>query len=321
MASLLAERQQTVEGGMESIDRVSKVVSLAEAAVLVQDGDHVALSGFACARNATAFSHELIRQSRRDLTLSACILGLDADLLVGAGAVKRLVYGGGSLDRYGPIFCVNRAYEQNKVVAEYYSSLAVTFRYLAGALGIPFMPIKSMMGSDLLTRLKEETAPDNVREMDDPFTGEHVVLVRAMQPDVAVLQVQMCDAEGNARIYGPKWENAEAARAAKKVVVITEDLVPVDVIRQQPELTVVPGFHVDAVVHLPFGAHPTSLYKYYDHDEEHLKLYVSKARSEAGIQEYIDEYVLGAKDHLDYLEKVGGLRHLSTLKADPLLGY
>jgi hypothetical protein len=103
---------------------------------------------------------------------------------------------------------VTRAYEQNKVVAEYYSSLAVTFRYLAGALGIPFMPIKSMMGSDLLKRLKEETAPDNVCEMDDPFTGEHVVLVKALQPDVAVLQVQMCDAEGNARIYGPRWENA-----------------------------------------------------------------------------------------------------------------
>ena len=299
----------------------SKVVSLAEAAQLVKDGDHVALSGFACARNATAFSHELIRQGRRDLTLSACILGLDADLLVGAGAVKRLVYGGGSLDRYGPIFCVNRAYEQNKVVAEYYSSLAVTFRYLAGALGIPFMPIKSMIGSDLLKRLKEETAPDNVRQMDDPFTGEHVVLVKALQPDIAVLQVQKCDAEGNAQILGPRWENAEAARAAKKVVIITEDLVPTDVIRQQPELTVVPGFHVDAVVQLAYGAHPTSLYRYYDHHEEHLRLYVGKARSEAGVAEYIDEYILKAKDHMDYLEKVGGLRELSKLKADPLLGY
>jgi len=299
----------------------NKVVSLAEAGALVKDGDHVALSGFACARNATAFSHELIRQGRRDLTLSACILGLDADLLVGAGAVKRLIYGGGSLDRYGPIFCVNRAYEQKKVVAEYYSSLAVTFRYLAGALGIPFMPIKSMMGSDLLKRLEEETAGDNVREMDDPFTGEHVVLVKAMQPDVAVLQVHQCDSEGNARIYGPRWENLEAARAAKKVVIITEDLVPVDIIRQQPELTVVPGFHVDAVVQLPYGAHPTSLYKYYDHDEEHLKFYVSKARSEAGIKEYIDEYIMKTTDHMDYLEKVGGLRELSKLKADPLLGY
>jgi acyl CoA:acetate/3-ketoacid CoA transferase len=178
-----------------------------------------------------------------------------------------------------------------------------------------------MMGSDLLKWLKEETAPDNVREMDDPFGGEHLVLVKAMNPDVAVLQVQMSDAEGNCRVLGPTWENAEAARAAKKVVVITEDLVPVDIIRQQPELTLVPGFHVDAVVHLPYGAHPTSLYKYYDHDEEHLKHYVSKARSEKGIAEYIDEYIIQTKDHMDYLDKVGGLRVLSALKANPLLGY
>src|SRR5438045_7952719 len=123
----------------------SKVVSLAEAAALVKDGDHVALSGFACARNATAFSHELIRQGRRDLTLSAAILGMDADLLVGAGRVRRLVYGGGSLDRFGPIQCVNRAYEQGTVVAEYYSSLAVCFRYLARSLVLPFTSIQSML--------------------------------------------------------------------------------------------------------------------------------------------------------------------------------
>ncbi|HZT08145.1 MAG TPA: CoA-transferase [Chloroflexota bacterium] len=299
----------------------SKVVSLAEAASLVHDGDHVALSGFACTRNAVAFSHELIRQGRHDLTLSACVLGLDADLLVGAGAARRLIYGGGSLDRYGPIQCVNRAYEQKKVVAEYYSSLAVSFRYLAGALGIPHMPIRSMLGSDLLTRLEEETAPDSVREMDDPFTGERLVLLRALQPDVAVLQVQMADAEGNARVYGPRWENAEAARAARQVVVITEDLVPVDLIRQQPELTIVPGFHVSAVVHLPFGAHPTSLYRYYDHDEEHLKHYVSKARTDAGVAEYIDEFIIKTGDHFGYLERVGGIAALSALKADPLLGY
>src|SRR5262245_28716543 len=89
-----------------------KLTTLAAAAALVKDGDHVALSGFACARNAIAFSHELIRQGRRDLTLSAAILGMDADLLVGAGRVRRLIYGGGSLDRFGPIQCVNRAYEQ-----------------------------------------------------------------------------------------------------------------------------------------------------------------------------------------------------------------
>jgi acyl CoA:acetate/3-ketoacid CoA transferase alpha subunit len=298
-----------------------KVTTLAEAAALVKDGDHVALSAFACARNAIPFSHELIRQGRRDLTISGAILGMDADLLVGAGRVRRLIYGGGSLDRFGPIQCVNRAYEQGAVVAEYYSSLAVCFRYLAGALGIPFMPIQSMLGSDLLKRLETETATENIREMDDPFTGEHVVLLRALVPDVAVIYAHQADEEGNARIYGPIWENSEAAKAARQVVILTEELVSTDVIRQQPELTIIPSFRVNAVVHTPWGAHPTSLYKYYDHDEDHLRLYVRQARSEAGVQEYIEQYVLQPKTHWEYLERIGGLPKLMSIKADPLLGY
>lgn len=304
-----------------SIPITSKVATLTEAAALVHDGDHVAVAGFACARNAVAFSHELIRQGKRDLTLSGVVLGMDSDLLVGAGLVRRLIYGGGSLDRFGPIQCVNRAYEQGAVVAEYYSSLAVCFRYLAGALGVPFMPIKSLLGSDLLERLERETAPDNVHEMDCPFTGEHIVLLRALVPDVAVVQVQMADEEGNARILGPRWDNNEAVNAARQVVVLAEELVSTDVIRQQPELTAIPGFRVSAVVHLPYGAHPTSMYRCYDHDEEHLRLYVARARSEAGVKEYLQEYVLGVRDHFEYLERVGGLAKLAEIKADALLGY
>ncbi|HEY3115354.1 MAG TPA: CoA-transferase [Chloroflexota bacterium] len=304
----------------QAVER-SKLTSLAEAAAIVRDEDNLAVGGFACARNAVAFSRELIRQGRRDLTLSGVVLGMEADLLVGAGAVKRLIYGGGSLDRYGPIQCINRAYEQGKIVAEYYSSLAVNFRYLAGALGIPYMPIKSMLGSDLLTRLEQDTAADVVKEGECPFTSEHLVLVRALVPDVTVLQVQMADELGNAQILGPRWDNDEAAKAARQVIVITEELVSTDIIRRQPELTVLPGFRVDAVVHLPFGAHPTSLYRCYDHDADHLKLYVGKARTEAGLEEYLDEYVREPRDHFEYLDRVGGLAHLSTLKADPVLGY
>jgi acyl CoA:acetate/3-ketoacid CoA transferase alpha subunit len=304
-----------------SIPVRSKVASLSDAAALVHDGDHIAVGGFACARNTMAFSHELIRQGKRNLTLSGVVLGMDSDLLVGAGAVRRLIYGGGSLDRFGPIQCVNRAYERGSIVAEYYSSLAVCFRYLAGALGVPFMPIKSLLGSDLLDRLQRETAPDNVREMDCPFTGEHVVLLRALVPDVAVVHVQMADEEGNARILGPRWDNDEAVSAARQVVVLAEEIVSTDVIRQQPELTAIPAFRVTAVVHAPYGAHPTSMFRCYDHDEDHLRLYVGKARSDAGVKEYIDEYVLGPRDHFGYLERVGGIAKLAEIKADELLGY
>ncbi|MEA2638795.1 MAG: hypothetical protein QOF51_189 [Chloroflexota bacterium] len=299
---------------------MSKVRSLAEAAALVKDGDHLAMGGFSCARNAIAFSHELIRQEKRELTLSGCVLGMDADLLVGAGAARRLIFGGSNVDRYGSTNCTNRAIERGDVIAENYSALAVSFRYLAGALGVPFLPIKSMLGSDLLAGLRA-TAPENLREMDCPFTGEHVALLRALTPDVAVVQVQMADDEGNARIYGPRWENREATRSARQVVVITEELVPTEVIRQQPELTVIPGFRVSAVVPLPFGAHPTPLYRCYDADEAHLERYVRQSRSEAGIGEYLDEYVRGPGDHYGYLARAGGLAALAGLRADPARGY
>jgi acyl CoA:acetate/3-ketoacid CoA transferase alpha subunit len=291
----------------------TKVVSLHEAAALVRDGDHLALSGFACARNAVAFSHELIRQGRRDLTLSACILGMDADLLVGAGCVRKVIYGGGSLDRFGQLQRVNEAIEQNRLEAEYTSSLAVCFRYLAGALGLPFMPIKSLLGSDLVD--------DEQKSMDCPFTGESLLLLRAMQPEVAVVQVQMADAEGNARLLGPRWDNNEAIKAARQVVVIAEELVPTELIRRQPELTVVPGFRVSAVVPLAYGAHPTSVYGCYDYDPEHLTTYVDRTRTQAGFDDYLAEYVLQPKDHFEYLDRVGGVARLTALRADPVLGY
>ena len=286
--------------------------SLGEAAALVKDGDHLALSGFACARNAVAFSHELIRQGRRDLTLSACILGMDADLLVGAGCVRKVIYGGGSLDRFGQLQRVNEAIEQDRLEVEYISSLAVCFRYLAGALGLPFMPIKSLLGSDLAGAQKT---------MDCPFTGEPLLLLQAMQPDVAVLQVQMADAEGNARLLGPRWDSNEAVKAARQVIVVTEELVSTELIRRQPELTVVPGFRVSAVVPLAYGAHPTSVYGCYDYDAQHLTSYVRFSRSQTGFDSYVAEYVLEPASHFEYLEKVGGVRALTALRADPVLGY
>jgi acyl CoA:acetate/3-ketoacid CoA transferase alpha subunit len=293
---------------------MSKVRTLAEAAALVKDGDHVALSGFAISRNAVAFSHELIRQGRRDLTVSQAIVGLDADVLVGAGCVRHLIYGGGSLDRFGLVEQINRAYEQKRISTESLSSLAVCFRYLAGALGVPFMPIKSLLGSEIAERLRDS---GTIREMDDPFGGEKVLLLKALQPDFMVLQAQMADEDGNARVLGPLWDSKEAARAAERVIVIAEELVPTEVIRQQPELTTVPGFRVAAVVPLAYGAHPTALYRCYDYDSDQLREYVSRSRSD--FDGYLRDYVLG-HTHEEYLERVG-VSKLMSLKASSLYGY
>jgi acyl CoA:acetate/3-ketoacid CoA transferase alpha subunit len=267
-----------------------------------------------------AFAAEVIRQGIKGLTVSQCVGAMDADLLAGAGALERIVYGGGSLDRFGRLNCVNRGIEGGTLCAEEYSSLSMAFRYLAGSLGLPFIPIRSLRGSDILHRL-HETAPSEIAYVDDPFTGEDWLVLKPLVPDVAVVQVQAADEEGNAWILGPRWDNEEQVKAGKRAIVITERLVPLETIRREPERTIIPGFRVSHVVHLPFAAHPTSVYQAYDYDADHIRLYVAASQSPQGFEEYLEEYVYGVQDHWAYLERVGGMKHLTGLAADPVLGY
>src|SRR5512136_803575 len=216
---------------------MSKLTTLQEAVASIPSGSHLALSGFAITRCAMAFAREVIRRKIRGLTVSQCVGAMDADLLVGAGAVDRLIYGGGSLDKFGRLACVNRGIEKGTLEVEEYSSLSVAFRYLAGSLGLPFMPIRSLRGSDLMARLKERTGSD-LAAITDPFTGEEWPVLKPLRPDVAVVQVQVADEEGNAWILGPRWDNSEQVRASQRTIVITERVVSDETIRQNPERTV-----------------------------------------------------------------------------------
>jgi glutaconate CoA-transferase subunit A len=299
---------------------MTKLSALSEAVVSIAGGAHVALSGFATSRCAMAFAHEVIRQGIKELTVSQCVLGMDADILVGAGAVARIVSGGGSRGRFGQHHCINRGIEQGTLVAEEYSSLSIAFRYLAGSLGLPFIPTRSLRGSDILKRLRE-VAPSEIGDVDDPFTGENWLVLKPLLPDVAVVQVQIADEDGNAWILGARWVNEEQVKASKRAIVITEQLVPTEVIRREPERTVIPGFRVSHVVHLPFATHPSNLYRAYDYDPDHIAEYAEASKTEEGFQEYLDKYVYGVKDHWDYLELLGGMKYLARLAADPVLGY
>ena len=299
---------------------MTKVTTLAEAVASISSGAHVALSGFAITRCTMAFAREIIRQGIKGLTISQCVGAMDADMLVGAGAVKRIIYGGGSLDRFGRLACVNRGIEDGTLVAEEYSSLSIAFRYLAGSLGLPFIPIRSLRGSDLMRQIEERTG-SNLATITDPFTGESWPVLNPLLPDVAVVQVQIADEEGNACIMGPKWDNAEQAKASKRTIVIAEQVVSSEVIRQKPEQTVIPDLLVSHVVELPFAAHPTSVYRVYDYDAEQIERYVAATSTPEFFQAYLDEYVYSVKDHWDYLEKIGGMRRLNDLRADPILGY
>ena len=298
-----------------------KVKSIADVVRTIPDGSHIALGGFAVARNAIVPVHELIRQQKKNLTVSQCVMGLDTDLLVGAGLVSRLMVGGGSLDRFGRVECVNRARESGSLVSVDMSSLSVCFGYLAGALGISFIPVKSLISSEILERLERGPGADNLRRMKCPFTGEEYLLLRAIQPDVSFVHVQRADPAGNCQIDGPRWENEEQAKAARRVVVVAEELVSTDYIRRSPERTILPGHRVEAVVHQPFGAHPTAVFGCYDYDAEHLELYVEHARQPERVRDYQDRFILGTRDHWEYLEAVGGLKRLEGLRADRILGY
>ena len=299
---------------------MTKLVSLSEAVASIPSGAHVALSGFAITRCAMAFAREVIRQGIRKLTLSQSLGAMDTDLLVGGGAVERVIYGGGALDRFGRLERINAAIENGSIQAEEYSSLSIAFRYLAGSLGLPFIPIRSLSGSSVLSQLQERTGSD-IAFINDPFSGDRWLALKPLIPDVAVAQIQTCDEEGNAWIMGPKWDSAEQAKASTRTIVIAEHIVSTDVIRREPERCVIPNLLVSHVVELPFGAHPTSVYREYDYDAGAIKKYVEATREPDFWRAYLDKYVYGVKDHSEYLELVGGRGHLNSLRADPVLGY
>ncbi len=299
---------------------MSKVTTLEQAVASISSGDHVALSGFAITRCCMAFARQVIRQGLKGLTISQCVGARDADLLVGAGAVERIIYGGGSLDRFGRLACINRGIEDGTLAAEEYSSLSVAFRYLAGSLGLPFMPIRSLRGSDLMRQIQERAASD-VAEVVDPFTNERWPVLKPLQPDVAVVQVQTADADGNAWIMGPRWDNVEQAKASRRTIVLAEHIVPAEVIQRDPERTVIPGLLVSHVVELPFGAHPTSVYREYDYDAVHIQKYVEATCEPHSLRSYLDETVFSVASHDEYLEKLVGPERLRDLCADAVLGY
>ena len=298
-----------------------KIKSVSEVVATIPNGAHIALGGFAIARNVITIVHELIRQQKRELVVSQGVAGLDTDLLVGAGLVSRLIIGGGSLDRFGPVHCINRARETGSLALRGLDqplALLPLSRGRAWALLHPDQ-IADRLGNPGTARAR--AGAGDVKPMQCPFTGETYIALSALTPDVSFVHVQIADADGNCRIDGPRWENEEQAKAAKRLIVVAEEIVPTEEIQRQPERTIIPGHRVEAVIHQPFGAHPTAVFGCYDYDAAHLKLYVEHSKRSERIGDYIDTYIQGPKDHREYLEKAGGLAHLCSLKADPVLGY
>ena len=290
---------------------INKVMTAKEAVEkYVSDGDIVGIGGQSIGRCSMALSHEIIRLNKTDLTLVGCNMAMHMDLMVGAGAVKKTESGTGNLERYGTAFQWRKAIEQKSIEVEDYSHLSMSLRFLAGSLGLPFIPTKSMLGTDLAQQVT-----NNILKTKDPWdSNKSVLLLKACNPDVSIVHVQKADSLGNAIIEGFSTHEPEMIKASKSVIVSCEKLIDTEIIRQNPEMTSIPYIFVDAVVLQPWGAYPTSTYKFYEHDEPHIKHYQSIAKSnESEYKKYLEEYIYGCPDFDNYLGKVTTPENLNSL--------
>lgn len=289
---------------------VDKRTTAAEAvATLVPDGAFVAVGGFGHVRVPMALVYEIVRQRKQGLALAGKTAVHDCDILVGSGCVTRVeaAYAFGHELR-GLSAASRRKVESGacRVVAEN-SNAGFQWRFLAAMMGVSFVPTRHMLGTDTL---KESSAV----VIEDPFTGKPVALLPACYPDVALLHVPRADMYGNCQIDGILVEDLELSRAARRVIVTTEQIVDPEMIRQRPWLTSIPFHVVDAVVEVPYGAHPCNMPYLYFFDEEHIAEWRSVSRSEAGAQAYFEKYVFGVSDFSAYLEIVGGRARMEALR-------
>ncbi|MBU1207819.1 MAG: CoA transferase subunit A [Proteobacteria bacterium] len=296
----------------------NKLMTAAEAVRrYVFDGATVGMGGQTIGRCAMALIHELVRQKKRNLTLVGCNLSINMDILVGAGLVRRTECGTGNLERFGTTFAWRRAIEAGKLINEDYSHLGMVTRFLGGEMGLPFMPTRSLLGTDILSK-KSATTGKKFEIVANPWDpDDQVVLLPSLNPDVAIVHVQKADEEGNLTIEGFLTHEPEMIRASKSVIASCEEIIPSDEIRKYPERTTIPYVYVHAVVPQPWGAHPTSVYRYYMQDADHLREYQKCAREGGpGFEAYLEKYVYSCSSFDEYLEKIGGLKKFNQLRQE-----
>jgi glutaconate CoA-transferase, subunit A len=271
-----------------------------------------------------AAGHELIRQGRRDLTVVGPISDILFDQMIGAGCVSRVMAAWVGNVSAGVGYCFRRAVEQavpRKIEVADYSNFTMALALHAAALGVPFLPTYATLGSDLLKK------NGNLREFSSPVSEEKLVAVRALRPDVAILHVQRADAQGNAHIWGSLGVAVDGARAARKIIIVAEEIVEPDVISSDPNRTLVPGFLVEAVVREPGGAHPSPVQGYYGRDHSFFAKYHEQTRRAEDFEDWLAQWVMRVSDRSEYLKQVGSAQmqnlgvkdHAYTVPAD--FGY
>ena len=297
---------------------MSKIRELSDIVREIPDGAEIALGGFIITRCVIAFAAELIRQGKKDLNLFSVMGNMEADLLVGAGAAKSYTYSGGSLDRFGRLDRVNEAIVTKSTIVKEYSALSICLRMLAGSLGIPFIPSKVLIGTDMYEKMKDDT--DALQIGISPFDGQPYMYLAMLQPEYSAIHAQAVDELGNVIIEGPLWD-LEMAKAGKKLIVTAEKLVSNEYVKRHPEKVKIPGIYTYAAAIVPAGGYPGSTYMVYDYDAEVLTMYAKANQKQDTFDAFLKEYILGTKDHYGFIEKMGGYQKLRDITADPAFGY
>ena len=285
----------------------SKYTSLAEAVDQnIADGDVVFVGGFGqCI--PFAVGHEIIRQEMKNLTL--CRSGADIlfDLLIAAGTTRKVIAGYVGNPGIGLAHAFRRAVQSGAIEVEDWTNFSIVLRLHAGALGIPFIPTSTLIGGDIPGHV-------DVRSIQCPFTGEVLRAIPALRPDVAIVHAQRADEDGNIQLFGLAGDTLEGALASRRIIATVEEIVPRSVVRQMPERTVLPGFRMAAVSHVPWGAYPSYVDGYYTRDDQAYGEWDELARSDERLAAYIDADIRSLENFAETMELIDKSR-LEALRA------
>jgi glutaconate CoA-transferase, subunit A len=279
---------------------------------VVRDGDTVAIEGFThliC----FAAGHEIIRQQKRDLTLCRMTPDVVYDQMIGAGVARKLVFSWLGNPGVGSLHAIRRRVERADpapLEVEEYSHFGMVSRYMAGAAGLPFLPLRSYFESDL------PNANPRIVEIESPYRDGTVYAVPPLNPDVGIVHVQRADQNGNAQIWGFIGCQKEVAFAAERVIVVCEELIDESVIRKDPNRTVIPGLIVDAVVVEPKACHPSFAQGYYDRDNRFYVEWDGISRDPERLDAWLQEWVYGTQSHAEYVDKMGPEKWASLAPGD-----
>jgi glutaconate CoA-transferase, subunit A len=276
----------------------------------IPDGAYLAVGGFGGIRIPTAILHEIVRQKRKNLGFSGHTATHDCQIMCAGECFDRcdIAYVIG-LELRGLSPNSRKYFESGKVKTTEWTNAALAWRYRAAAMGISFIPTRVMLGTD--------TGKYSAGiEVACPFTGKKYYALPALYPDVAIIHVHRCDMYGNCQIDGHSISDIELSMAAEHVIITTEQIIPNEIIRQNPDRTIIQGYDVDAVVEVPFGSFPAEMPYLYYSDEKHLYEWMEAEKDPEVFRQFLNKYIFKTKDFNEYLQLCGGIKRMTELRRE-----